>query len=472
MAFNNLKEYPAGVLLTSEVVWVQNGHNGILVEPMVSTPANPPSGSIKLYFKSDGSLYSLNSVGTETEIGSSGGDANIALSNLLNTDINTDLRFKVGGATTYYLGTKDATASNTGADNMYLIAGNGLGSGGGGTWTMRAGDGGATGNGAGILIQGGTGVGAGCYGGNVELVPGKGVSAIYDGVAYIMNPRSNMLAIFNTSLLASTNKTFYFPNKTGTLALNPMTQAGDIIYGGASGVETRLGIGGANTVLHGGVSVPAYSAVIEADITLAANTTNDVVVGKHGFAPSLPGGTTLFWRGDGAFAAPASVAVPNGYVQEAFAYTATVEHNIVHNFGAYPVVQAFDATATPAMEIPQIIRNIDTNTIGITFSTSATRTLVLTLGSPPFSTITATSAANYAVQASDYLIKETGSGKIVTLPTAVGRSGKIFIVKNSSAGICDVLFTGGQNADGYTDVTIPAGDAYSFMSDGSNYLIF
>ena len=94
------------------------------------------------------------------------------------------------------------------------------------------------------------------------------------------------------------------------------------------------------------------------------------------------------------------------------------------------------------------------------------------MGSPPFSTITATSAANYAVQASDYLIKETGSGKIVTLPTAVGRSGKIFIVKNSSAGICDVLFTGGQNADGYTDVTIPAGDAYSFMSDVSNYLIF
>lgn len=48
---------------------------------------------------------------------------------------------------------------------------------------------------------------------------------------------------------------------------NPMTTAGDIIYGGASGVPTRLGIGGANTLLHGGASAPAYSAVAQGDVT-------------------------------------------------------------------------------------------------------------------------------------------------------------------------------------------------------------
>ncbi len=50
-------------------------------------------------------------------------------------------------------------------------------------------------------------------------------------------------------------------------ALSPMTTAGDLIYGGASGTGTRLGISGANTVLHGGASTPAYSAVADADIT-------------------------------------------------------------------------------------------------------------------------------------------------------------------------------------------------------------
>ena len=209
--------------------------------------------------------------------------------------------------------------------------------------------------------------------------------------------------------------------------------------------------------------------VVEADITLAANTTNNATTVKHGFLPQLPGTTTLFLRGDGAFAAPASVAVPNGYVSEAFAYTAGTPHNIVHTFGAYPVVQAFDSTGL--MVIPQVIQHTDTNTTAITFNTTETLTVILTLGSPPFSTITSVSD-NYNVLAGDYLIKQTGASKTVTLPTAVGRSGKIFIVKNSSTGICDVIFTGGQNADGYTDVTIAAGDCYSFMSDNSNYLIF
>ncbi len=55
-----------------------------------------------------------------------------------------------------------------------------------------------------------------------------------------------------------------------TKTTNPMTTTGDIIY--ASNTATpataaRLGVGGANTVLHGGASIPAYSAVVDADIS-------------------------------------------------------------------------------------------------------------------------------------------------------------------------------------------------------------
>jgi len=74
-AFKNWEDFPASQLLVSEVIWVQNGYNGFLTEPIISTPSNPPSGSMDLYFKTVGevtSLYSLSHAGVETEIGAGG----------------------------------------------------------------------------------------------------------------------------------------------------------------------------------------------------------------------------------------------------------------------------------------------------------------------------------------------------------------------------------------------------------------
>lgn len=68
---------------------------------------------------------------------------------------------------------------------------------------------------------------------------------------------------------------------------NPMTTTGDIIVGGASGVPARLAIGGANTILHGG-STPAYSAIVNSDIT---NTTIDLTTKVTGMLPVANGGT-------------------------------------------------------------------------------------------------------------------------------------------------------------------------------------
>ena len=253
-------------------------------------------------------------------------------------------------------------------------------------------------------------------------------------------------------------------------ALSPMSQTGDIIYGGALGTGLRLGIGGANTVLHGGISAPAYSAVVEADISLSAgSTTNNTIVGTHGFAPALSGLNTQFLRGDGAWAIPGGTTVPNAYTLETVAYTANVEHTIVHNFGTFPVVQAFDNTATPAMIVPYIVRNIDANTVGITFTISATYTVILTIGSPPLTAYTSTSG-NYAMLAGDYLIEETGSGKIVTLLTPVGRSGKTVIIKNTSAGVCDVQTAAGT-IDGIADVTLASYDSLTVVSNGTIWLV-
>lgn len=84
---------------------------------------------------------------------------------------------------------------------------------------------------------------------------------------------------------------------------NPMTTTGDIIIGNPGSTPARLAVGGANTVLHGGTT-PAYSAVVEGDLSLSDVTTANATTTAHGLLPKLGGGTTNFLRADGTWAAP------------------------------------------------------------------------------------------------------------------------------------------------------------------------
>lgn len=109
----------------------------------------------------------------------------------------------------------------------------------------------------------------------------------YDTAKYVVWARVNNIWV--GILLGSAVGTVYLSN--------PMTTAGDIIYGGASGTPTRLAIGGSNTVLHGGGSAPSYSAVVEGDISLTDVTTDNVSSTAHGFAPKSPADATKFLNG-------------------------------------------------------------------------------------------------------------------------------------------------------------------------------
>ena len=66
---------------------------------------------------------------------------------------------------------------------------------------------------------------------------------------------------------------------------------GDMYYRSTMAALTRLAVGGSNTVIHGGTT-PAYSAVVEADITLADNTTNDATTTKHGLLQKVVAGAS------------------------------------------------------------------------------------------------------------------------------------------------------------------------------------
>lgn len=64
-------------------------------------------------------------------------------------------------------------------------------------------------------------------------------------------------------------------------------------------------------------------AIVEAAITLADNTTNNVTTSKHGFVPKAPNNTTTFLRGDATWAAPAATGIACYQVTPTSAQTTT-----------------------------------------------------------------------------------------------------------------------------------------------------
>ena len=78
--------------------------------------------------------------------------------------------------------------------------------------------------------------------------------------------------------------------------------------------------------------------------------------------------------------------------------------------------------------------------------------------------------STYAASSADCVINCTGTWTL-TLPTAVGASGRMYFVKNSGAGVITMAGTGGQTFDGAASPTVAAGASLTVCSDGANWLI-
>lgn len=76
----------------------------------------------------------------------------------------------------------------------------------------------------------------------------------------------------------------------------------------------------------------------------------------------------------------------------------------------------------------------------------------------------------YTASSTDCVINCTGTWTL-TLPTAVGVSGKFYFVKNSGVGTVTMAGTGGQTFDGVASPTVAAGASLTVCSDGANWLI-
>jgi len=72
---------------------------------------------------------------------------------------------------------------------------------------------------------------------------------------------------------------------------------------------------------------------------------------------------------------------------------------------------------------------------------------------------------------SDYTINATTGTYTVNLPTAVGIKGKIYVIKNSGAGVITLDADGTETIDGALTLTVNADDSYTVQSDNSNWVI-
>ena len=82
-----------------------------------------------------------------------------------------------------------------------------------------------------------------------------------------------------------------------------------------------------------------------------------------------------------------------------------------------------------------------------------------------------TKSTTYTLTISDYVVELTGASFTVTLPTAVGIMGRIYIIKNTSGGIKTITTTLSQTIDGSTTQTISGRNWAVLQSTGINWII-
>ena len=80
--------------------------------------------------------------------------------------------------------------------------------------------------------------------------------------------------------------------------------------------------------------------------------------------------------------------------------------------------------------------------------------------------------ATYTATAADYLIDCTTGTFTIDLPSAVGITGRVYVVKNSGAGTITVDPNSGQTIDGSATATLIALQSIQIMSNGANWIAY
>jgi hypothetical protein len=84
-----------------------------------------------------------------------------------------------------------------------------------------------------------------------------------------------------------------------------------------------------------------------------------------------------------------------------------------------------------------------------------------------------TKTSNYTIGNYDYMVNCSSGTFAVTLPSAVGRTGRQYLIKNSGSGLITINTTASQTIDADVSgaITLSQWDALLVVSNGSNWLI-
>jgi hypothetical protein len=81
-------------------------------------------------------------------------------------------------------------------------------------------------------------------------------------------------------------------------------------------------------------------------------------------------------------------------------------------------------------------------------------------------------SATYGVQNTDCVVNCTANTFTVTMPTAVGKEGQYFIIKNSGTGIITIDGYNSETIDGQaTKVMAVQYESYYIVSDNANWIV-
>ena len=111
---------------------------------------------------------------------------------------------------------------------------------------------------------------------------------------------------------------------------------------------------------------------------------------------------------------------------------------------------------------------VDASTDRVGIGTATPNSKLQVVGS--FSAGYVAKTADYTLDVTDYTVDCTGSFTI-TLPTAVGITGRLYNVKNSGTGTITVATTSSQTIDGLTTQSVPAGSSMEVQSTNTNWII-
>ncbi|HRZ18941.1 MAG TPA: hypothetical protein P5136_02700 [Methanofastidiosum sp.] len=247
------------------------------------------------------------------------------------------------------------------------------------------------------------------------------------------------------------------PTKTLKFQLSPIS----------TGTARTLSTPNANGTIATQEYVDAYFPVQEDNLFLNDVATWNVTSTGHGFIPKLSGNSSQYFDGTGNWTIPAGGGggVPANYSLTSFSSQTSV--NVVHNFGTYPLVQVLSSTGT--IVAPASIVNNTVNDFTVTFSDPTTGSIIATMGSPALQAVK-TISTDYTALTSDRILDVNTLGKIITLYTAIGNTGRELIIDNTSP--ADIYVTGTETIQGETTQDIPPGSAIHLYSNGAVWRIY